>query len=273
VLPTFVIIGAMKTGSTSLATYLRGHPQVFMTSPKEPSFFSRRWDDGVEWYESLFDGAGQALARGEASTSYSKAYEWPGVPARMAKVVPAAKLVYLVRHPVERIRSQYVHNAAHRNERRPIDRAVREDPAYIDFSSHARQIELFLEHYDRDRILVVSSEALRDDRRGVVAQVCDFIGVDPSIELGSLDAELNKGVDKRRSPAALDHVRVALNRVGIAQRFPERWRQRAYDGIRFQRIRAGVDADLAAWIRDRLADDERQFRSLVGPDFPMWRWS
>ena len=119
---------------------------------------------------------------------------------------------------------------------------------------------------------MLSSEALRADRRGVVTQVCRFIGVDPDADIGGLDAEFNRGEDKRRSPAALDGFRLALNRVGIAQRFPEHWRQRAYDSMRFRRIHASVDPALASWIRDALAEDEQAFRALVGPDFPMWRW-
>ena len=68
-LPTFVVIGAMKTGSSSFATYLGAHPAIFMSTPKEPSYFSIRWRRGQPWYESLFDDAGHAAARPVACAS------------------------------------------------------------------------------------------------------------------------------------------------------------------------------------------------------------
>ena len=82
-LPNFIIVGAMKAATTSLASYLGSHPQIFMCEPKEPSFFSRD-DPGIkefEAYESLFADA-QGIAIGEASTDYTKAPTIRGVPAR-----------------------------------------------------------------------------------------------------------------------------------------------------------------------------------------------
>ena len=78
----------MKTGTSSLASYLREHPEVFMTTPKEPGYFSLRWDKGGDWDEGLFVGAGDAVARGEASTNYTKAPSLPHVPERMVGLLP-----------------------------------------------------------------------------------------------------------------------------------------------------------------------------------------
>jgi hypothetical protein len=270
VLPTFVVIGAMKTGTSSLASYLREHPQVFMTTPKEPGFFSMRWDNGVDWYEALFDGAGDAVARGEASTNYTKAPTLPHVPERMAGVLPDVKLIYMVRNPITRIRSQYIHNAANKGERRPIDVAVRDNPDYIAFSRHAWQLELFLEHYPREAILVLSSERLRVEREATLKDVFQFIGVDADRRIPNLKTEFNRGADKRRIPAAIEYPRLWLNRVGIAQRFPESWREWSWQASKFGRIRASVGDDLAAWIWDQLADDLASLRGLVGPEFWLW---
>ena len=103
-LPNFLVIGAMKSGTTSFAHYLGSHPQVFMTKDKEPAFFNRpdSFDGGLEWYSSLFAGAGGALARGEASTDYAKYPRFRGVPEWIAAAVPEMRLLYLVRHPIER---------------------------------------------------------------------------------------------------------------------------------------------------------------------------
>lgn len=270
VLPTFVVIGAMKTGTSSLASYLRVHPQVFMTTPKEPGFFSMRWDKGVPWYEALFDGAGDAVARGEASTNYTKAPVLPHVPERMAQVIPDAKLIYVVRNPVTRIRSQYVHNVANKGERRKIAIAVRDNPDYLDFSRYAYQLGLFLEHYPRESILVISSERLRTDREASLKDVFQFVGVDAGVTIPNLHEEFNRGADKRRIPAVIEHPRLWLNRAGIAQRFPESWREWAWHAIKVGRIRTSVDPALERWIWDALADDLAAFRALVGPEMPLW---
>src|SRR5438045_1060522 len=104
-LPTFIMIGSMKSGTTSLASYLGAQPDVFMTTPKEPRYFCdpRNFQRGVEWYRALFAGGVAASVRGEASTHYSRAMEYPGVPQRMAHLVPDVQLLYLLRDPIERI--------------------------------------------------------------------------------------------------------------------------------------------------------------------------
>src|SRR5437016_1007207 len=109
-MPSFIVIGAQKAGTTSLDSYLRTHPQVAMSSVKETNFFveERAWGKGRRWYEGLFDAAGTATAVGEASPTYSMFPLFAGVPERMARLLPEARLIYLVRDPIERIRSAYI---------------------------------------------------------------------------------------------------------------------------------------------------------------------
>lgn len=270
VLPTFVVIGAMKSGTSSLAHYLRAHPEVFVTSPKEPGFFSLRWDLGLDWYESLFAGAGDARARGEASTNYTKSPFLTGVPARMASVIPDARLIYLVRHPVERIRSHYSQVAQHRNERRPIDEAVRANPDYVDFSRYAYQLGLFLEHFERDQILVVSSERLKSDRAAVLHEVFEFIGVTPDQPIDNIGREFNRGSDKRRAPEAVERARVWANRLHLAQRFPTAWRERVWKTMQVAPIATDLAVSTEQWLVAQLAEDIEAFYEIAGPTFPRW---
>ncbi|MEM6898341.1 MAG: sulfotransferase domain-containing protein [Pseudomonadota bacterium] len=103
VLPTFIIIGAMKCGTTSLHSYLDRHPDTSMSDPKEVDFFSgSNSDKSVEWYASLFDP--DKPVRGEASQDYSKGHHplYKGAPERMKALIPDVKLIYLVRDPIER---------------------------------------------------------------------------------------------------------------------------------------------------------------------------
>ena len=114
-LPSFLVIGAMKAGTTSLYHYLHAHPQVFMPSIKELDFFvaGGNWGRGLHWYQKQFAGAGPgAVAVGEASTMYTKYPSVDGVPERIAAHLPEVRLVYVVRDPIDRIRSHYRHRVA-----------------------------------------------------------------------------------------------------------------------------------------------------------------
>ena len=110
-LPDFIIIGAAKAGTTTLHHYLDLNPQIYMSSPKEPCFFS---DDeiyvkGVDWYSSLFSSAKPDQACGEASTRYSPYPQYTEAAPRMAELLPHVKLIYIMRHPVDRAYSHHVH--------------------------------------------------------------------------------------------------------------------------------------------------------------------
>jgi hypothetical protein len=131
-LPTFVVVGAMKAGTVSLRHYLDEHPDVFLGRGGmlgEPNYFvaEYNWPRGLAWYESLFDGAGQAGAVGECSPCYSMAPAFPGVPERMARVIPDARLVYVVREPVARMQSMYMHQVSAGRERRRAEEALLDD--------------------------------------------------------------------------------------------------------------------------------------------------
>jgi Sulfotransferase domain len=260
----------MKSGTTSLSAYVGAHPDVFVTEPKEPHFFSWYWDRGSDWYESLFSGAGTARARGEASTTYTMAPHVPDVPERMVSLVPAVRLVYLVRNPLERIRSQYVHHAAHRGERRSLLRAVRDDPRYLDTSRYAAQLERYMRHFPRENILVVSSERLRGNRRATLTELFAFLGIDPELDVTGLDTELNPGGAKRRLPAVLEYPRRALDRTRVNRVVPRRWRARAYRAMRRSRISVEVTPELETLVWSELDPDLARLREIVGPELDLW---
>ena len=93
--PDFLVIGAMKAGTTSVYQHLRAHPDVFMPTTKELHFFpaDKNWTRGMAWYEAQFAGSEGSRVRGEASSSYSQADQFPGVAARVAETVPDVELV------------------------------------------------------------------------------------------------------------------------------------------------------------------------------------
>src|SRR4051812_3312851 len=106
-LPNLIVIGAKKSGTTSLYVYLDAHPEISMTRDKELNFFveERNWSRGLGWYGEQFDAG--APVRGEASPYYTALPHHRGVPERMASVIPDARLVYMVRDPIARLLSHY----------------------------------------------------------------------------------------------------------------------------------------------------------------------
>lgn len=273
VLPTFLIIGAMKAGTTSLHQYLRAHPSVFMPEDKEPQFFSEpeRWARGASWYSTLFEPAADFPVRGEASTGYTRFPRYPEAPARMASLLPDVRLVYLLRDPVERMRSHYRHGVILGREQRPVDEALLGRDGYLDTSRYAMQLRRYLEHFPREQILVVFSEELRRSPMGTLGAVCRFVGADPGRLPNDLGGEQHVSDQRLRVPA---HVR------RLAGAPPARWLRRrlpAPSRALGRLVAKGADFDdrptesTRAQLLDWLSEDLADLRRLVGPLPASWR--
>lgn len=181
-LPTFIVIGAMKCGTTSLYHYLKQHPEICMSLRTEPNFFvqEKNYHKGIAWYHSLFQGV--AKAYGERSTNYTKRHEFEGVAARMKSVLPDVKLIYLLRDPVERVISHYVHSYAKGSESRAISDVLDsfDQNKYVLTSRYYMQLQPYLSHYSTDQILVIETEALKLNAYSVLEEVFRFLGVEPT---------------------------------------------------------------------------------------------
>lgn len=181
-LPSFIVIGAMKCGTSSLYEYLSRHPHVEMSDPKEPSFFVHNRERSLEWYKNRFQG--NAPVRGEASTHYTKYPIHKGVPERMHDLLPEAKLIYLVRPPIDRFLSHYVHNYVAEGERRSIEDTLyplRDDNPYLVYGKYYTQVEKYLDYYPKDKIFIIDSIKLKKRKREVLESVFDFLGLDSGL--------------------------------------------------------------------------------------------
>jgi hypothetical protein len=216
--PNFFIIGAHKAGTTSLYRYLRSHPQVFMPDDKEPVHLTRPdFDDPAvhSEYLALFDRAGDAQAVGEACTRKAWFPVFVGAPERIARLAPQARIIYLLRDPVERMRSQYVDAVASGREPHDITRALLLGATYSYPSRYALQIEQYLRVLDREQILLVTSEDLRDNRAATLSRVHRFLGVDDDISSRpELDLEHNRSDAKRMPRPTVRRLRTLAARHG-----------------------------------------------------------
>ena len=175
----FMIIGAMKCGTSSLSSLLAEHPDISFSQPKEPSFFSDvpDWRSSLGQYHDLFRHK-EAKIFGEGSTSYTKSL------SRKVKVWEELhsynkdlKLIYLIRHPVERAVSQYLHGYQRGFIDQPFNSALyKSELLYV--GRYYFQIWPFIEQFGRDKILILKFEDFVRDHHTTLNMVSGFLGID-----------------------------------------------------------------------------------------------
>ena len=199
-LPGFLILGAQKAGTTALYAYLRWHPGITGPSWKEVSYFDRHYRRGEAWYRGHFPlRAGERLV-GEASPGY---VFHPLAPERVRATVPMAKLIVLLRDPVDRAHSQYHHEVALGREPLSFDAAIEAEPgrtageeermvnqpgyfshawwdhAYLARGRYAEQLERWFAVFPREQLLVVASDDLASKPAETYAEILGFLGAPP----------------------------------------------------------------------------------------------
>lgn len=201
--PDFLIIGAMKAGTTTLHRDLQKHPRIFLSDPKEPNDLVSDevlTDKGLQAYCGLFANAGQDQLCGEASTTYTREPRHTGAADRALKVCgPNLKLIYLVRDPFERAVSHYRYAFLRGRTNRAPEIEMIENPEYADVSDYARQLAPWRAAFGDDAILIVNFQDYVRARQATVARVLEFLGLE------EVDLEL----DEAQRFNASDDVRVS----------------------------------------------------------------
>ncbi len=220
VLPDFLVLGAMKAGTTTLFAALTAHPHVIRSRRREIHFFGSRFHRGVAWYRRHFP-TGWELRRygaitGEGSTSYlanRDAPEW------IRQVVPGARMVALLRDPVDRAISNYFHELRTGRETRPIEAALGSGPeralaagseddrmdifSYRRRGHYAEQLERYRAVFPAGQLLVLRSESLFAEPAGVIGQVAAFLRVDPALLPAHTPPQNLGGYDPAQVPAGI----------------------------------------------------------------------
>jgi hypothetical protein len=205
--PDFIIIGAMKCATTTLHEQLAQLPGVFMTTPKEPNFFSddSQWRRGIEWYRSLFAPARDTDLTGESSTHYTKLPTYPRTIERMKQVVkPDVRLIYIMRDPIDRLISQYIHEWTQRVISEPIDLAIERHPELVAYSRYAMQLQRYVEAFGREAILPVFFEHLSAEPQAELERVCRHIGYRGAPRWNASLAASNVSTERRRTLPLVD---------------------------------------------------------------------
>ncbi len=180
--PSFFIIGAMKCGTSTLYDQLRRSDEVFLPELKEPNFFSddENFNRGLDWYLSLFDSAKSTSVVGEASTHYAKLPRHPHTLERLSAFNSEAKIIYVMRDPIERIVSHFIHEWSMNKSSQSMNQEVLSVPDYVDFSKYNMQISPYLNTFGSDNVLPVFLERIRAFPDREISRIHQFLGLNES---------------------------------------------------------------------------------------------
>jgi hypothetical protein len=281
--PNFFLVGAAKSGTSSLYAALGRHPQVFLSPLKEPHFFSTFAVDrrtarlqGIvrdeQRYRRLFDGAADESIVGEGSTSYL----WdPSAPPRIADVAPGARILAVLRDPVERAWSHYLNDVREGIESRRLVDAARQElespdsarwpSAYVGFGRYAEQLPRFLDRFGD--VLVLFFEELVADTEGQTRRVLEFLGVDPELPPGP-SAPAN-AYARPRSEVVRRLLGNAPLRLAARAAVPRRLRPASKRLVWTRDERPEIDPEARALLEEAYGADLGALTRLLGTE-PPW---
>lgn len=276
-LPNLIVIGGLKCGTTSLHHYLNLHPEVAMSRPKELNFFvaELNWELGVDWYRSHFTAG--VPVRGETSPHYTNLPRFRGVAERMRETLgDDARVIYMVRHPIERLLSHYLHSVGGGYEERPLEEAVA-DPrcAYVQRGLYAMQAAPYAEAFGADRVLIVGREELAREREATMRRVFEFARVDPEFRSEQFDREWETGSGKGSGGFRLMDRAVRLPGLRALDRnfdrLPERLRwmveRLVHDPDSGEAPKPELDPALREHLAAAFAPDVAKLEALAGRSF------
>lgn len=200
-LPDFLIIGAMKAGTTSLWSELNAHPNVFMSPVKEPHSLIEA-DIGARYamlaYQRLFSGAKPNQLCGEASTGYSKLPQsLEAIKNAKRYLRPDLKIIYIVRDPVRRAISHHAHLVRMRRAPAIFKEALETHPEIVDYGMYFKQLGPWIDSYGHQALMLVRLEQYEIQPDLVVSALCDFLGIGRQQNVDKRpDARVLNGRDK-----------------------------------------------------------------------------
>lgn len=267
-LPDFIIAGAMRSGTTALYRYLGAHPDIFI-APKELSFFTTKFDTGLDWYRDQFRAAGSAALLGEATADY---FARETAMNRIADALPHVRLIVSLRNPVDRAWSHYHLLRARERDDRTFAEAIDHEIGALDTDDAASRViyllhslydvhlERALRLFGRDQVHVTVFERMAGDPQAAYGSLCRFLGVDDAFEPPNLGVPVNAFVQFR-----------SLRIRQLAKRLPE---PAAGLVARLNSKQRGDLPELDPATRGRLdaffAPRIRRIEELLGHPVPEW---
>jgi hypothetical protein len=277
--PTFFVIGAAKSATTSLCHLIAQHPDVCFSNPKEPRFFSHdsNFEKGWQWYQTFFINPDKALAIGEGSVHYSMRTRFPNTAVRIAQAIPHAKLIYIVRHPLDRIVSHWrMYDRTGKPEFTTFNQDVKNvsfQPNLIDASKYWFQISAYRGYFPDDQIIVLFYEDFIMDPQETVVRCLDFLNLDTQVEFNEFQKAKNVARDKRVENPFLHSMRGHPIFEMVRKSLPRRIKRKVREAFFLTQDRDAPpqwDQGTREWVIDQLIEDARKFLHFYGKRGDYW---
>ena len=223
--PDFIVIGAAKCGTTSLCDLLGSHPEIFFSNPKEPRYFSNTERFGTaefrDWYESLFAEVNNEKRVGEGTTTYTHPEIAATVAGRIREAIPHCRLIFMARHPIRRLESDW--RMRHFEGWAPgdINEAVRDNPSLITHSLYHKNLEAYRRLFPKQQLKVVLLEDLSADPADVLRDCLGYLDVDPDIDLNDPGRRRNESAGFRKDSKLSANMRRSALLTRIRDRLPD----------------------------------------------------
>lgn len=267
----FMIVGAQKCGTTTLSKMLSSHPSVVCCDEKEPMFFSSatNWESEISDYHSLYQWQEGAL-HFEASTSYtmyphSNLDIWEDLYAYN----PDLKIIYLVRNPIDRIISGYMHSYERGYIDLDIETALVENPILLNISRYATQIKPFIDRFGADQVQILFFKDLIKDEVSIINQLSDFLGISPNGFQDLNDVHANKSIGGFKKHHKYDDPGFMLSIV--QQYFPPLWKLIIDNSARSFKEKPSLPAKIQRMILHLLRSEIDELEKITGRNLNKWR--
>lgn len=263
--PNFLVLGAQRSGTTSLCNYLNQHPDVYISEPKEPLYFERTEEhsQGLSFYSrKYFRGWDhqQAIGDGNPNNLYL-----PHVPQLVRYALPEAHLIVILRNPVDRAYSHWWMRCSSGTEKLDFASALKKYPGYLERGYFSLQIRRYMELYPKPQIKLVFFQDLVNDPLSMVRELWDFIGVDSSYQLKST----------RPRNAAWGNTKIAsLIRLTLKYQIqrlaPEILRSSVRSAIGTISKPPEIDSEVRSWLLRHYEPYNRELESIAGRNLSEW---
>ena len=254
---------------------LREHSQVYLPPCKDIYYFDRYYTRGIEWYETHFKGANQAIAVGEFSHDYLMSDE---ACRRIKADLPDIKLIAMVRDPADRAFSEYLYLRKHCliDSGTTLRDATRSFPSIIESGMYGRHLGEYLREFGEKRVFVGDYEDIALKPSDLITRICTFLGVDPVIQFGGLRevvlpaaAARNPWIAKQAKGLAMQ-----LRDMGFGTFVGALKHSKVVHGVLFKEYRAldrpRLSPDDRRWLQDLYNQDIKELEALLGRSFGRW---
>lgn len=298
--PNFLVIGAAKSGTTSLYAYINQHPDVYFSQPKGPWFFdTKEYEKGLEFYWSkYYKGWSGQKAIGEATPNYLPV---PFVPERIKKSVPEAKLIAILRNPIDRSYAGWWMHYRHGREKLSFEDAIRENlkrieagmtlegkegkhrwyeyisnidcyekgiskyRTYLGHGYYSQQLKRYMALFPKSQLMVIFFEDLCHDPQKVVQDIWNFIGVDPKRSLKDTTPRNVAFANKKVFLLARKLASTKLHKI-----LPEKTRAQLAGHLARIGSRPEMGKEIRAWLVGHYYQHNRELEKLTGRNLSHW---